>query len=238
MTIYSIILPMARTKEEIEKIASDLLKNRDPANDISIFLQDIETYLHALKFEANDSIGHYGLNNKEIPEFLRDVFPEIKDINGFLTILSIFGFNRGLFNKDFFTDAYVFFDIKKSGFIIAQQPLGQLNTLENSEFSLMYQRNKKGNPVLTLSGVNDGLLLGAKYEHSPSEKQYVLASLDIINVGGTEINHQTDNAVKSETTQRGIFTKKMLKKANIKKHMPGLQSLQEFKKIPQQIPTS
>ncbi|MCR4312919.1 MAG: hypothetical protein NUV58_01595 [Candidatus Roizmanbacteria bacterium] len=219
---------MARTKEEIEKIASDLLKNRDPANDISIFLQDIETYLHALKFEANDSIGHYGLNNKEIPEFLRDVFPEIKDINGFLTILSIFGFNRGLFNKDFFTDAYVFFDIKKSGFIIAQQPLGQLNTLENSEFSLMYQRNKKGNPVLTLSGVNDGLLLGAKYEHSPSEKQYVLVNLDI----------SVESEKHLSSTQRGIFTKKMLKKANIKKHMPGLQSLQEFKKIPQQIPTS
>lgn len=219
---------MARTKQEIEKIASDLLKNRDPANDISIFLQDIETYLHALKFEANDSIGHYDLNNKEIPEFLRDVFPEIKDINGFLAMLSIFGFNRDLFNKDFFPDAYVFFDKKKSGFIIVQQPRGQLNTLEDSEFSLMYQRNEKGNPVLTLSGVNDGLLLGAKYEHSPSEKQYVLVNLDI--------NAESEKHLSS--TQRGIFTKKMLKKANIKKHMPGLQSLQEFKKIPQQIPTS
>ena len=110
---------------------------------------------------------------------------------------------------------------------MVQQPLGQLNTLENSEFSLMYQRNEKGNPVLTLSGVNDGLLLGTKYVHSPSEKQYVLANLDI----------NVESAKLLSSTQRGIFTKRMLKKANIKKHVPGLQSLQEFKKIPQQIPT-
>jgi len=240
-----------RTKE----IASRLLEQKTPANDVEKFLHDIEDHLQALKFQANNSIEHRSLINKEIPDFLRDVFPEMKDFDAFLLLLEFFGLNRGRHKNDFFTDAYVFFDREKSGFLMVQQPFFRpLDSIQRSYFCLLCQRDENGDQILSLAGVNGKRILTARYEFSLNDQAYVQKSLDIgvdeeeikgfdpVNLAKTlSLRHfekEKESLLITETMLRKVpFHNWLLSPGSNLKILERIPALQQFAKIPRRIPT-
>ena len=240
-----------KTKEFAQRLLEIQTASGDPAK----FLQDIEDKLQAIKGEAGNDIINKGFYNREIPEFLRDAFPEIQDINGFLNLLEVFGLNRGYHNKDLFSGAYVFSDEKKSGFLMFQQPLvNPQDSIQRSHFCLLYQRDEKGNPILSLAGVNGKRILAASYEFSPDDKAYIQKSFDI---GVDEEEIKGFNPVSLATIlslrhfekekESPLITKTMLRKALFHNWLlsPGknlkildrMPVLQQFAEIPQVIST-
>lgn len=149
-------------------------EKRKTALDLVRFLADIAAHLKATKFEAGNTIEHRGLYGREIPEFLKDVFPEITDQVNFLAVLKIFGLKQSRFS-----DAYVFFDREKTGFIMAQQPIG-IHPVDQSHFCLLYQiKGKNKTPVVNIAGVYQGRILTAIYRFQPESGQYIRRCLDI-----------------------------------------------------------
>ncbi len=232
-----------RTQEFAQRLLEIQTASGDPAK----FLQDIEDKLQAIKGEAGNDIINKGFYNREILEFLRDAFPEIQDINGFLNLLEVFGLNR-------FTDAYAFIDKEKSGFLLIQQPpINPQDSIQRSYFCLLYQRDEKGNPILSLAGVNGKRILTARYEFPPGDNLYVQKSLDI---GVDEEEIKGFNPVNLAKTlslrhfekekESLLITKTMLRKAPCHNWLlsPGdnleilerIPALQQFAKIPQIIP--
>ena len=259
---------MARTKEEIGIIVKKLLAEtyteendkektilkRGPLDisDIPGFIRDIDIHIKAIKYQGGNSIDHCGFSNQEIPEFITDVFPEIVDINGFLSVLEIFGLDRNplKIKKDFFTDLFVLFDKKKSGFIMVQESFG-LNSFQKSNFCLMYQRGKDENPVINIAGVNNGRILTTEYVYSKEKNEYSRKKLSI----GIDSEEERQfippsNLIKIKPrylVSHAIITDRMLKKAPFHESyidfrdqpvFTNLEQLNKLSNIPQNIATN
>jgi len=231
--------------QRTEKIAQQLLEKQTGSGDLTTFLNDIEEYLKAIKNEVKNTISHKGLANKEIPEFLRDVFPEIEKFDQLLDLLKIFGLNIR-------HDAYVFFDQEKSGFLMTQQPLlSPLDSIQRSYFCLLSQTNEKGDQILTFSGINGERILTADYVYSKQQKAYERQRLNIgIDSHEEKQFSPTNPSIKIKPRyliSHKIITKTMLKKASLHdlyidfSNQPvstNLKSLQIFQNIPLRIATT
>jgi|GEM_PF-3411359 len=237
--------------ERTKIIAAEILRQPQKNADFNLdnFLGAVDTRLKNLRDPDVNSIEHRGLYNKEITQFLKNVFPEIENFEEFMALLGVFGFKGG-----FFSDLHIFYDKNAPGFLIAQlSRSAPLDSVQRSSFCLLCEPKKDGGQVLTIAGVNDKRILMANYQSSPSENAYEQTGLSV-GVSQEEIKNFSSQDLSQIhlSSVRTILKPPLITQAMIKKtpnydwllSLDGNQqilettpSLQKFRQIPQRIAT-
>ena len=232
--------------KRIEAIVQMVKKSENEPIELSKLFSEAEAHLTAFQYKTK-GFEHRGLYNREVVEFLKLSFPDIKDFDRFLDLLTNLGLKRGIMNKDFFTDAYILFDLNKSGFMLIQQSM-QLTSLARNDFCLAYTI-EAGKPTLRTSGIKNGRLISSEYTFNPTDEAYIRTALNV----GVEKNEMADYEIKPIALERFLknpdsilFSEKMRSKAGKKdwilslgnKPVPNLTYLIGFPNIPQKVATN
>lgn len=206
---------------------------------------DLDIRRKVPKSDGNGLVDYFRLGSTEVLDFFKDTFSEIENMEEFFSLLQVFGFNRGLLKNGFFSEALIYFPKDKPGGFIFVQPATP-KSIGESEFCLMSQRNRAGNPVISITGVKDKRILSARYQFEPKHG-YVQTDLDI-GVGKHELGNLIKGPVSSTQYRleyKPLITPAMLKKAPLhdwiirlgNKPVPhDIESLKKFAAIPQRIP--
>lgn len=243
---------MPANERRTKQIARKVLEHYASFDNIASFIHSVDDDLNMRrkvpKSDGNGLVDYFRLGSTEVLDFFKDAFPEIENIEGFFSLLQTFGFNRGLSKNGFFSEALIYFPKDKPGGFIFVQPATPKNIGE-SEFCLMSQRNRAGNPVIKITGVKDKRILAAEYKFNPLKHSFVQTHLDI-GVGQNEleslIDQQPITATQYKLENKPLITQAMLKRAPLheyilslgNKPVPcGIETLQKFAAIPQRIPT-